>query len=128
MSLTEIMRRVRKVEKEQQQQKHDLKRVKDILEMSSVVNPLAWKDFTDLDRQILKFLLEQKFKGATSTEIAQNIDLEAPKVSGRVKVWHRLKRMQRVSIRMKGDPIVILQRKRWHMNFEDFTFKDYPTV
>jgi len=79
---------------------------------------------TELDKGILKHLLAKTFDGATTKEMAEVLQLNKPETSGRTIVWRRLKRIQNISKRMKGAPIVISERKRWVMNFDEFTFKE----
>lgn len=68
--------------------------------------------------------MAKTFDGATTKEMAEVLQLNKPETSGRTIVWRRLKRIQNISKRMKGAPIVISERKRWVMNFDEFTFKE----
>lgn len=111
-----LERRVRELEK-------DVKKIKEILQLAEVLNPITWEVFNDRQRRIIKYLLSKKYAGATTTEIAKAIGLDNPK-SGRTIIWRELKRIQRISKRMKGDPIVVCEGKRWTMNYDDFTFED----
>jgi len=100
-------------------------RVKEImktLELSPAVYPLRFKQFSDLDKNILKVLFNAGREGLSTTEIARNLGLESPEGSGRVTVWNRLKRMERASKRLKGFPFVVSERKKWSMNFDDYEF------
>jgi hypothetical protein len=113
--LEELEKRVRRVEKE-------IKNIKEVLELAPVVNPLRWDIFTDLEKAIIQYLLDKKFEGATTTEMARKLNLPSPEGSGRVIVWRRLRRIQRLSKRKKGVPIVVYESKRWFMNYEEFSF------
>jgi len=117
MSVASLEKRLRKLEA-------DVKKIKEILELAEVINPLGWKDYTDRQKQIIEYLLSKKYEGATTPEIAKALKLPEPEKSGRTIVWRELKRIQRISKRIKGSPIVICQGKRWTMNYEDFTFEE----
>lgn len=118
--MKQLERRIIRLERE-------LKKVLDILELSPITNPFKWQDLTDLDKKILKHLLSQKHKGATTTEIAKALPLDNPEGSGRTIIWRRLKRIQNISKKLKGAPIVISERKCWIMNFDEFTFTETET-
>ncbi len=105
-----------------------LKRIEDIMELSDVVSSFDWKDFSDKDKAILNFLLKKERAGATTTEIATELDFPNPETSGRTIVYTRLKRISRISTRIKGLPIVITERKRWYLNFDDFNFPKQETA
>lgn len=106
-----------------------LKRIEDVLELSAMVVSFDWKDFSERDKTILKFLLEKR-EGASTTEIAEGLAFSEPETSGRTIVYTRLKRIERISKRVKGLPLVISERKRWYLNYDDFNFpevkKDEP--
>lgn len=100
----------------------DVKRVKELLELSASVNPFEWSELNDLDRKILQFLYERKLAGATTTQIAVGVGLENAETSGRVIVWKRLKKIVRVSKEREGVSILAKEGRRWLLNFDDFTF------
>lgn len=77
---------------------------------------------TELDKRILKHLLGCEYRGATTTEMARALGLDNPESSGRTIIWRRLKRIEKISIRLKGMPIVITSVKRWLMNYDEFHF------
>uniref|UniRef100_A0A6M3M3M2 Uncharacterized protein n=1 Tax=viral metagenome TaxID=1070528 RepID=A0A6M3M3M2_9ZZZZ len=99
-----------------------LKRIEDILELSPTVTKFSWKQFNEVDQKILFYLLRKDREGATTTEIATALNLKSPDGSGRVSVYRRLRRIERISRTMKGLPIVLSERKRWTLNFDDFSF------
>lgn len=113
--IKEFDRRITRLER-------DMKRVKELLEMSSPINPLEWNELNDLDKSILKFLYKKKFAGATTSEIAAGIGLQSAETSGRVIVWKRLKRILKVSKEKEGIPLVMKEGRKWKLNFDDFTF------
>lgn len=105
-----------------------VKRIERELELGGVVVSFdGWTDFTERDKAILNTLLQKNRKGATTTEIAETIGLEAPETSGRTIVYTRLKRIARISNRLKGAPIVVSERKRWYLNYDEFDFVKPPT-
>lgn len=115
-----------KVEKRLKSVEERLKRIEKELEFGGlVVSSFDWKDFTDRDKAILTFLLNREREGATSTEIASAIGMDSPESGGRTIVYMRLKRIERISKRLKGQSIVINERKRWFLNYEEF---DFPKV
>jgi len=99
-----------------------VKRIEKELEIGGMVVTFDWKDFYQKDREILNFLLQKGREGATTTEIAQAVGFDAPETSGRTLVYAKLKRIERISNRLKGAPIIIMDRKRWFLNFEEFDF------
>lgn len=99
-----------------------VKRIEDQLELSPAVVSFDWTEFSDRDKAILNFLLGKDRAGGTTTEIAQGLEMSEPETSGRVKVYRRLKRIERVSRKLKGLPIVNYERKKWSLNFDDFQF------
>lgn len=101
-----------------------LKQIEDVLELSNTVSSFDWKEFSDKDQAILNFLLKKGREGATTTEIATELAFPNPETSGRTIVYTRLKRIERISRRIKGLPIVITERKRWYLNFDDFSFPE----
>lgn len=115
MSIVTLEKRVDRMERE-------LKKILKILELVPAVNIAEWKDFSPLDRGILKVLLKKQYAGETTTMIAKELGLENPATSGRVVVWRRLQRITKVSKRIKGAPIVLSEYKRWKLNLDEFTF------
>jgi len=99
-----------------------IKRIEDILEISPTIVSFDWKDFSYRDRMILNILLEKGREGATTTQIAEQMGFDDPEGSGRVIVYRRLKRIERISRRIKGFSIVLYDHKRWSLNYDDFQF------
>jgi len=106
-----------------------VKRIEDQLEMSPIVVSFDWSEFSERDKAILNFLLKKGRAGGTTTEIAYGLEMNEPETSGRVKVYRRLKRIERISRKLKGSPIVTYERKRWSLNYDDFQFQvNYPPL
>ena len=99
-----------------------LKRIERVLEFLPTVTSFDWKDFWVRDKAILSTLLKAGRRGITTTEIARELGLENPETSGRAIVWKRLRRIEKISIQLKGFPLVRLARKRWSLNYDDFSF------
>ena len=99
-----------------------MKEVMKFLQMVPVVAPWEWESFLEKDRVILKVLVRSDREGLTTTEIAKALSLESPEGSGRVMVYKSLKRIAKISERMKGTPFVISDGRRWVMNFDDYEF------
>jgi predicted Zn-ribbon and HTH transcriptional regulator len=114
----------KKLEAKIQRIEEKLKRIEDVLELGDIVTTFDWKDFSVLDKSILDKLLEKGREGSTTTEIAQELNLNEPETSGRTIIYTRLKRIERISRRIKGIPIIVPERKRWYLNYEDFRFPE----
>lgn len=84
------------------------------------INPLGkdWKHFDSLDREILQFLLSNN-KPFSTVEIGKKLKVH------RTKIWRRMKKIQRASLKIKGDSIVVYDpsSKKWDLNKEEFEFK-----
>jgi len=89
-----------------------------------MVASFDWKDFSDRDKAILDTLLRKGREGSTTTEIAKELNLPEPETSGRTIVYVRLKRIERISKHIKGISIVVPERKRWYLNYTDFSFPE----
>jgi DNA-binding transcriptional MerR regulator len=100
--------------------------VEDILEISPAITSFDWKEFTDRDKIILDFLLTKQREGASISEIAQllaeALKLAKPDTSGKVIVNRRLKHIEKVSTRLKGFSIVVSDKRKWYLNYDDFQF------
>lgn len=99
-----------------------IKRVEDALQFSPTVVSFDWDDFSDLDKRILDALLIKGRRGETTTKLAVALDVREPETSGRVVVYRRLRRIERISRKIKGFPIVIYETKKWSLNYTDFQF------
>jgi hypothetical protein len=97
----------------------DMKRVKEILELSTPLNVFEWPELNELDKKIIRFLYKKKL--ATTTEIAAGMDLYNPERVGRVIVWKRLKRIVKISQAKEGNSLLVKIGRKWALNFEDFT-------
>lgn len=94
--------------------------------MEPLIKPLEWSGLTERDQKVLAFLISQpRPKRFTSTQIAEAIGLQKPKVTGRVHVWNSLKRIKRIG-RKKGKKILNNDRRAntWEMNRDDFMFPE----
>jgi len=100
-----------------------LKRAEDILEISNTVTSFNWKGFTERDIAILKVLYQKMKTGANSVELAIILNLKSPQKSGRTIIYRRLRRIEAITRREKGQPIVIQERKKWYLNMDEYQFK-----
>lgn len=102
----------------------DMRRVKDIVGLlPPLVKPLEWDQLRDLDKKILRYMIEHEDQISFRTgEIATALGL--PKESGRVQVWKSLKRIRRVG-RLKHACILEQDRvaKVWNLRHSDFTLR-----
>ena len=102
----------------------DMRRVKDIVGLlPPLVKPLEWDQLRDLDKQILRYMIEHVDQISFRTgEIA--VALGLPKESGRVQVWKALKRIRRVG-RAKHKCILEQDKvaKTWSLRRSDFSFR-----
>jgi len=114
----------KKLEIRVQRIEEKLRRIEDMLELGDIVTTFDWKDFSLLDKSVLDKLLEKGREGSTTTEIAKELNLKEPETSGRTIIYTRLKRIERISRRIKGIPIIVSERKRWYLNYEDFRFPE----
>lgn len=117
-----IAKMVAKIEKRLERIEARVRRIEKELEMGGMIVTFDWKDFSQRDKQILNCLLQKGQEGSTTTEIASAINLNSPETGGRTIIYERLKRIKRISSRLKGAPIVIMDRKRWFLNFQEFDF------
>ncbi len=100
-----------------------LRRVEADLEMLPTVTSFdEWTTLTERDRRILAALPSYGFEGASTLQLAKDISLNKPKTSGRTIVLRRLYRIQKVSTKMKGAPLVLSVGRKWSLNFDDFSF------
>jgi predicted Zn-ribbon and HTH transcriptional regulator len=96
-----------------------VRQIKDQLAMlPPAIDPLSWKNFDDIDKQIITLLLKEE-NSLTSVQIAEKLQIN------RVKIWRHLKRIHKISKRLKGEPIIIYDPslKAWSMNTEEYDFK-----
>ena len=114
--------KLKKIEDRMERLEKEMKKVKEILELSPITDPLSWEILTEEEKRIVEYLLKKKFEGATTTEIAEALNMDSPTKSGRVIIWRRLKRVQRISKRSQGAPLVICEGKRWFMNYDQYSF------
>ena len=94
-----------------------------------ICDPTAWQDLQERDRDILTFMISeskssQYDRSFSSSEIAEGIGLDDPNGTGRVQVWRSLRKIKK--LQRKHHKRVLLedkQRKRWGLNWYDFTFR-----
>lgn len=115
MRSTKTERQINRLEKR-------VKQIEDILELSPAVTSFNWKQFMPIDKKILVSLLNKR-EGATTTELADELGFSDPVGSGRVIVYRRLKRIERVTARAKSFSFVITANRRWFLNFDDYNFQ-----
>lgn len=99
-----------------------VKRIEDELALSPTVTSFDWAGFHDRDKAILKFLLQKERAGETTTNIADALGFPDPEGAGRVKVYRSLRRVERVSRKLKGFPIVVYETRKWSLNYDDYQF------
>ena len=100
-----------------------LRKIEADLELVPVITSFAdWKSLRDRDKQILYALHKYGLEGASTLELAKDINLSKPETSGRTIVLRRLLRIQKISIRLKSFALVLKVGKKWALNFDDFAF------
>ena len=62
-------------------------------------------------------------EGASTVELATLLNLKNPTKSGRTIIYRRLIRIEEITRRQKGQPIVIQERKKWYLNTDEYQFK-----
>lgn len=112
--------RLNKLEKTVGTLKKDIKLIKDQLGfLPPLLSPLEWTSLDILDKKILGLLLKKK------GSLISTVKLGAILHEHRGKIWRHLKKIERTSAKMKGEPIVIYDssRKAWAMNWDEYEFK-----
>ena len=99
-----------------------VKRIEDELSLSPTIVGFDWAGFSERDKSILEYLLQKGREGDTTTNIAEALEFKDPEFAGRVKIYRSLKRIERISRKLKGLPIVIYERKKWSLAFDDYQF------
>ena len=111
---------LRKLQESQKRLERKVKRIEDVLALlPESIDPLTWTSLDQLDKEILNMLLHKGAAYSTS-EIAEQL-----KDVHRTKVWRRMKKISKLSRKLKGDTIVLFDpsSKKWSMNVEEFDFK-----
>ena len=111
----------RKMERRLTNLEAKVKRIEDLLELSDIIASFEWKHFTERDKRMLHFLLSRGREGAHLDEIAEHIGLDKP--SRKVIVSRRLTHIAKVSRKLRRFPIVVSDRRRWYLNYNDFNFQ-----
>jgi len=119
-----VTKLVAKIERRIERLEERVRRVEKELELGGTIISFDWKDFSIRDKQILEALLRKGREGATTTELANTIGLNSPEAGGRTIVYTRLRRIERISKRLKGVSIIVMDRKRWFLNFDEFNFPE----
>ena len=116
-SVSVLNKRIDKLER-------DMRRVKDIVGLlPPLVKPLEWDQLRDLDKKILRYMIEHENQISFRTG-AIAVALGLPRESGRVKVWKSLKRIRRTG-RAKHTCILEQDKlaKTWSLRHDEFTFR-----
>lgn len=101
-----------------------LRKIEGALELLPTVTSFdGWKNLTLRDKKILTCLSQYGPEGTSTLQLAKDLDLNKPETSGRTIITRRLRRIQTVSLRVKGAPLVNHTGKKWALNFEDFVFE-----
>lgn len=118
-------KRLKNIENRILRVERDVKKIKRELQLGGRENPLNWDELNDVDKQIIKTLLGKGgTRGLTTTELAE-ITGQENIPSGRVIMWRRLKQIVKKSRMRTGYPLVLLEHRRWHMNYDDFIFSEH---
>jgi len=115
--LAKLSARVRRLERE-------VRRIKEVLELTKPFNPFDWEELSPLEKEIFRHLLKRGWKGDTATNMAKLFGVPNPETSGRVKVYRKLRRIEKISMKKEGVPIVVLEGKRWLANFTEYDFEE----
>lgn len=124
MITNNLERRVAKLEKEVKWTRRKVKKIAEHLEFADNLNPLSLPDLLERDKEILSALLPKSREGASTTELARELNYHLPKTSGRTIIYRRLRYIAKISQRKKGFPIIVKIGRKWAMNFDDFSFID----
>ena len=81
-----------------------------------------WTTLPKRDRKILYALHKYGLEGTSTLQLAKDIGLNKPETSGRTIVLRRLYRIEKVSLKLKGAPLVVQAGRKWSLNFDDFVF------
>lgn len=116
-------RRFKALELKVESQGKQLRKIKALLELLPTITSFDdWKTLRSRDKQILTALFKYNVTGAKTLQLARDIAIKKPETSGRTIVYRRLKRIQEISLRLKGAPLVVQVGRNWALNFEDFSF------
>jgi hypothetical protein len=110
---------IKKLEKRVQKLERDMKRVKEELELTTMLDPYKWPELNEVDKKIISYLQQKKL--ATTSEVASGIGLQNPETVGRVIVWKRIKKIVKISKAREGAPLIVPVGRRWSINTEDFS-------
>lgn len=100
-----------------------LRKVESSLEyLPTVTSFEEWDSITLRDKEILRALFNYGVEGTSTLQLAKDVGIHKPETSGRAIVVKRLRRIQKVSLQLKGYPLVWHVGKNWALNFDDFTF------
>ena len=117
----------RKIRQLETQVKSIDKRVRKIeagLELLPVVTSFQeWTSLMERDKKILYSLHKYGLEGTNTLQLAKDLGLNNPETSGRTIILRRLYRIQKVSLQLKGMPLVVRVSKKWRLNFDDYVFR-----
>lgn len=119
-----LTKKITKLEKEMRWVRRKVKLLVEFLEFADNINPLSFKELLNRDKEIIKALLAKGREGASTTELAVELNYLSPKTSGRTIIYRRLKRIAKISQQRRGFPMVVKVGRKWMMNFNDFSFVD----
>jgi biotin operon repressor len=80
------------------------------------INPFNSSLLTDLDKQVIKILLESQEELVSNAKIAEKLKLN------RTKTWRSLKRIAKITEKGYGYPLVTFEPtfKKWSLNRTDY--------
>jgi len=86
------------------------------------VNPFKSTLLTDLDKQVIKILLESQEELISNAKIAEKLNLN------RTKTWRSLKRIAKITEKGYGFPMVTFDPtfKKWSLNRTDYEIEAEP--
>lgn len=121
-----VKKKVRQLEVKTDSIDKRLRKVEAEMELLPVIQSFeGWTTLLERDRKILYALSKYEVIGTSTVQLAKDIKLEKPETSGRTIVLRRLYRIQKVSLQLKGSPLVVRSKvgKNWSLNFDDYVFE-----
>lgn len=115
--------KLNKLEKQVTMLKKEVKLIKEQLGfLPPLLSPLEWESLDLLDKKILRLLLKKKGTFISTVKLGAFLH------EHRGKIWRHLKKIERISAKMKGEPIVAYysSKKAWAMNWDEYEF-EIPT-
>lgn len=118
--------KIRRLEERIDRMKREITEIKKRLHMlPKIETPIDWKAFNELDQKILRLLMrkgEDKF--LSSVDISKKLGVD------RTKIWRHLKKIHKVSLRIRGAPILIYDPslRMWGLNREEYDFEQIEKI